>query len=569
MIPFYFDQCFGWFHPARSKRGVVICPAFGVEELCTHRFMRQLAEQLAAAGLPTLRFDYHGTGNSAGSDLDEARVEHWLGSIRAAMKWLQENAGVSEIALIGFRLGALLATEIARESGDVLQLALIAPPVSGKTHLREMKALSALIAQSTRADAASQTSGGESLLEVAGFLVTRETSESLRQIDLLALQKKPAEHVLVLGRADAVNDERLTHHFRELGSQVERKVLPGYAEMEWNSTVASLPGNAFDELVDWMARDLLSSVQNSASYSLSHELRTETWHEDTAEFGNDVRLFGIRCRPTVATKSTAVLFVNHGSNHHIGWARMFVQLARRLAAQGVTSLRMDIAGIGDSPAHPGQTENQLYYRGSQRDVYAALDWLQQQGYGECAVVGHCAGAHLGFFSATHDQRISKLVLLNLQRFFWKRGDSLQVAMRNGFRSSSWYLANAFDFTVWRRLFRGDINVRGITKALMQRLVKRYGRSNAVANPASGQTQRQKVLSWFRQFQERGTDVLLVYSAEDGGLDEIALHGGRNARKIRKLPNVQFRIIDGADHNITAPSAFEEYAQILEEYLVRT
>jgi pimeloyl-ACP methyl ester carboxylesterase len=248
---------------------------------------------------------------------------------------------------------------------------------------------------------------------------------------------------------------------------------------------------------------------------------------------------------------------------------MFVHIARRLAAQGITSLRMDIAGIGDSPAHPGQSENQLYYRGSQRDIYAALDWLQQQGYGECAVVGHCAGAYLGFFAATHDSRISKLVLLNLQRFFWKRGDSLQVAMRSGFRSTSWYISNAFDFAVWRRVLQGDINVRGITKALLRRVMQRYGGVNPSANGAGGQQSRHKVLNWFRQFRERGTNVLLVYSAEDGGLDEIALHGGRNAKKIRKLPNVQFRIIEGADHNITAPSAYEAYAKILEDYLIRT
>ena len=542
MIPLYFDQSFGWLHPAPGGRGVVLCPAFGIEELCTHRFMRRLAEQLASAGIPTLRFDYQGTGNSAGSDLDPHRVDQWLASIRAAGEWLRRNTGVSEVALVGFRLGALLAARVAAESSDTQRLVLIGPPTSGKAYLRELKILSSVIAQTTRAKSESlHAPNGESMLEIAGFVMTSQTLQSLQQIDLLTLSAKPAARVLMLGREDAAGDARLANEFRELGSHVDQRVLPGYAQMEWNSTLATLPANAFDELVDWIGRDLPPARPVVAPSTPTRELRTDTWREDPVQFGTDTTLFGVRCRPTAPSDRPAVLFVNHGSNHHIGWARMFVQLARRLADQGVTSLRMDVAGIGDSPAHAGQEENQLYYRGSQRDVYAALDWLQQQGYSQCAVVGHCAGAYLGFYSAKHDSRISNLVLLNLQRFFWKRGDSLEVAMRSGFRSTSWYLANLFDAAVWRRVLRGDINVRGISKALVRRVLQRFG---AVSNVEASGTPapRKQVLKWFRQFRERGTDVLLVYSAEDGGLDEIALHGGRNARKIRKLSNVQFRII---------------------------
>ena len=68
MIPVVFDGCFGWLHPAAGNRGVVLCAPHGYEELCVHRQWASLAERLAAAGLPTLRFDYRGTGNSVGDD---------------------------------------------------------------------------------------------------------------------------------------------------------------------------------------------------------------------------------------------------------------------------------------------------------------------------------------------------------------------------------------------------------------------------------------------------------------------------------------------------------------------
>jgi hypothetical protein len=63
-VPVTFAGCFGWLHPAPGRRGVVLCNAWGQEALCAHRSWRLLAMDLAAAGLPTLRFDYPGTGDS-------------------------------------------------------------------------------------------------------------------------------------------------------------------------------------------------------------------------------------------------------------------------------------------------------------------------------------------------------------------------------------------------------------------------------------------------------------------------------------------------------------------------
>src|SRR5215475_8484677 len=80
---------FGWFHAARADSapiGVVICNPFGDEAIRTHRSMRHLAEAAAGLGIPTLRFDYDGAGNSAGHDLDPERLREWLASIRWAIQ---------------------------------------------------------------------------------------------------------------------------------------------------------------------------------------------------------------------------------------------------------------------------------------------------------------------------------------------------------------------------------------------------------------------------------------------------------------------------------------------------
>ena len=89
--PLYFGSAerplFGWLHldPARAGRtGLLICNPFGYESLCAHRTLRQLAQAAADAGIPSLRFDYDGSGDSAGSDADPQRFASWVSSVRAA-----------------------------------------------------------------------------------------------------------------------------------------------------------------------------------------------------------------------------------------------------------------------------------------------------------------------------------------------------------------------------------------------------------------------------------------------------------------------------------------------------
>src|SRR5689334_4600346 len=45
---------------AQRDAGVVLCNPFGIELLASRRAYRHLADRLARAGIPTLRFDYDG-----------------------------------------------------------------------------------------------------------------------------------------------------------------------------------------------------------------------------------------------------------------------------------------------------------------------------------------------------------------------------------------------------------------------------------------------------------------------------------------------------------------------------
>jgi pimeloyl-ACP methyl ester carboxylesterase len=92
---------------------------------------------LARSGVDVLRFDYSGTGDSAG-DLSQASVTRWCSDIRQASAELSELAEVRGVSLVGFRLGAALAA-LASTAFPVRDLVLWEPAVDGRTHLRELR----------------------------------------------------------------------------------------------------------------------------------------------------------------------------------------------------------------------------------------------------------------------------------------------------------------------------------------------------------------------------------------------------------------------------------------------
>lgn len=133
---------FGMLHrPAGHTRqtGVLVCPSWGMEFQRAYRGLRQLADLLAGHGFSVLRFDYSGTGDSAG-DGREADVERWLDDIATAAQALREQTGASQLCLLGLRFGALLAqAAIARGRVEASAIALWDAPPSGEIFVRNLQ----------------------------------------------------------------------------------------------------------------------------------------------------------------------------------------------------------------------------------------------------------------------------------------------------------------------------------------------------------------------------------------------------------------------------------------------
>lgn len=116
-------------------------------------------------------------------------------------------------------------------------------------------------------------------------------------------------------------------------------------------------------------------------------------------------LVGVLAEPvgTGGAQHPSVVFLNSGILHHIGACRLHVRLARRLAAQGVTSLRFDLSGIGDSES---RRDTLSFQQSAVLEVQEALDYLAAtRGAREFILVGLCSGADLGFWVSQSDPRV--------------------------------------------------------------------------------------------------------------------------------------------------------------------
>lgn len=119
------------------RRGAVLCQPVGQEYIRSHRTFLQLARQLAGVGWHVLRFDYSGTGDSAGES-GEGNLERWESDIAAAVTELNDLADIEETVLVGLRLGADLAAHAAAGIASARRLVLWEPLLDGAAWLAEM-----------------------------------------------------------------------------------------------------------------------------------------------------------------------------------------------------------------------------------------------------------------------------------------------------------------------------------------------------------------------------------------------------------------------------------------------
>lgn len=187
---------FGILHPSPRANeqpalpGVLICNPFGQEAVRAHRMLRVLAERLARAGHAVLRFDYHGTGDSMGDDLD-GDLSGWAADVRTADQELRTRSGATQTIWIGMRLGGSIALRAAQQAPPGLGRIVMWDPVFDGArylrHLSERHETSLEVAFSlrqVRTAAAQSGDPAQTCQEAIGFAVSPLLREQLVAMNL-------------------------------------------------------------------------------------------------------------------------------------------------------------------------------------------------------------------------------------------------------------------------------------------------------------------------------------------------------------------------------------------------
>ena len=550
--PVVIGGCSGWMHTREreesSETAVLICPGLVWDGLLAYQPLRLLADQFAAAGYPTLRFNYPGAGDSRELAEDETdSLGAWLDSVQQAADWLRAATGASRVVLAGLRLGASIAMLAAERRSDVAGLLLLAPVLRGRSYLKQIE-----IEARTRGLAATQDGG----VDFHDLRLTAANAARINAIDLRQARVGAGVKVAMFGTSSPRLDAECVQEWTGRGAVVATAEFGGLAPMLQENTNSTPPALDASPVLAWLRASFVArrSQQRPGPYGQAC-LHMPGLTETPLRFGPAGKLFGVLCQPIVAGASPAVVIVNSGRDPHQGVGRSAVHLARCLAASGIASIRFDFTGLGDSPGLAGATDvlSPLFEVDRSADIGAAIDALQAHGYREFAVQGLCSGAYHAFRAALQDKRIGTLLLVNFPVFEWRAGDTVNAVKRR-LASPGHYLAKIAGRRFWRRLAAGEIAIAHIAGSQLRRASNRLAQlASRLAGRRNDPERAMAALS------SRGVRTLFLFADKDPGLNEIDRAFGSGGARLRRRPGAAMQVTPLLDHALSTSLMRQEAA----------
>jgi pimeloyl-ACP methyl ester carboxylesterase len=528
----------------------VLCPPLHLELIQSYRSMRRCAEELAAAGFHVLRLHYDGTGESVGAtDEDPGRVAAWLASVERAAEALRAIAGVASVGLVGVRLGATFALEVATRV-EVSHLVLW-ELVGGAAYGREMAILASSSPQ--------RVPGG---LVCAGYWMSDATLAELGALDVEKMAPRGRPEVLLVHRDDRKPSARVRTHLESLGCPTTAAQLAGHKEMLVMPHKSRVPDAILGGIRDWaLARSRALDGPVGADLTLEPEAVVDGLRWQALSFGRAGRLFGVLTQPAsgVAPGAAPVLLLTGGVTPRTAGNGSYVAIARRLAAKGHAVLRMDVGSIGESGVVDGSEGdgNDGFPDGLLDDTRAGLERASAAAPGaKVWLLGLCSGAYAGFQDALHDARVGGLVLMNpvaLRELAKAPGDgdgdtaaasALEKVDQLEQMQRYWQVMRSAES--WKKLLSGKADVRHLAGVLRARLGARLAAAKESLEARLGRAP-QGLAGDFATLLARGVRVNLVFSEGDPG---HALVLGELGARLGELTGKGLRVevFAGADHN---------------------
>ena len=248
----------GIYHPAsgqhQTEQAVLLCPSIGHEYLRSHWAMKRLANQLAKAGLPVLRFDYHGLGDSSLDCSDVSSLELWQQDVVDASEELSFQSGCKTVLLVGLRMGAALTVLASNQIPNLSSLILWEPIFQGEIFLRQWRSMHNTILDLWVTP--TRTIADEGVEEILGSLYQRSLLREIKHIEIQDHHFNNSKTVLIGNRVDgngASSSQHCTRSNQKVNDPDEWDDLR-FIETAW------LPSNGPKAIVAWCKQNGLVAV---------------------------------------------------------------------------------------------------------------------------------------------------------------------------------------------------------------------------------------------------------------------------------------------------------------------
>ena len=270
--------------------------------------------------------------------------------------------------------------------------------------------------------------------------------------------------------------------------------------------------------------------------------------EEALLFGKTGSLVGIVSDPSGSEHNNGlpgVILLNAGLVHRVGPNRLYVNMARALAAQGFVVLRFDFSGIGDSQV---RSDTRPREKRAVDEVQDAMDLLaQRRGIDRFLLMGICSGATDSFNTACQDSRVVGAVLINLL------GYEQQVV--SYVRSSRYWKTRLFAPKYWVRPLLGRGNYRLWFSRLRDVLQKR-----------SASFAARDIAADFRALTLRGVRLLYILGSADISLEYFEIVLGSTANELTESGKLRVEVIQQTDHLFTPLRSQQLLLEIVQDWI---
>ncbi len=531
-----------------ESAAVLLVPPFGWEDVASYRARRVWGDHLSERGHHVVRFDLPGAGDSAGELNVPGRYETWRGAVLGVAAWLRTVSGAPRLTAIGIGVGGFLAIDsVLRAAAD--EAVLWATPGTGRRYLREFAAFSALEADRIIEAGGPPPPEAVTGVEAGGFVIDPDLAAAIAANDVAAAQLPAATRLLLLDRDGAGLVDQLAQSLGEAGLDVETGTGAGYADMITRPDWSKPPHEVFDLVDGWLARgEAAVAASTSPVPSPSTTLVTEFVQERPFEVEyEEAVLRGILAEPRHAARvPLTVVFVNAGAVRRTGPHRLWVEAARRWAEQGVSSLRLDLEGIGDSDGEGEVYRDVANFHGDRlvAQIRSALDSLLDHDLPpRFVVVGLCSGGSWAFHSALADPRVSGAVLVNPRILYWHADLDASRALRRRTRG-------LVQPRTWRRLVRGKISIARMSQFIVAKAVSgiRLLRRDDNSVEDVFEWQKRHATEGFSRLRDARRSAYFIFCDGEPLSDELAEDGLLDQPD--RWPNVHTTHVPGMDHTLS-------------------